>query len=297
MKIIVAGGTGFIGSALCRSLGEAGHEVVALSRTERRPPVGVARVVVWSGPWKQELEGAGAVVNLAGAGVADARWSEARKKTLVASRLETTRRIVGALSQARRKPEVLVNGSAIGYYGNRGVETLTEGVAPGSDFLARLCVDWEQEARRAKEAGVRVVLARTGLVLGTSGGALPRMLLPFKLGLGGRLGTGGQVMSWIHLEDEIGLLRLALEKRELEGPLNLAAPGCRSNEAFSRTLARVLRRPCLFPVPQFLLRTALGEMADMLLASQRVQPAVALAAGYRFRFPELEPALEDLLGR
>lgn len=297
MRIIVAGGSGFIGSALCRALGEAGHDVVLVSRTQRRPPEGVARVAAWGGDWARELEGAGAVVNLAGAGVADGRWSERRKEELRESRLRTTRALVDGLLAAKRKPEVLVSASAVGFYGDRGSERLSEASGPGSGFLAQLCVDWEAEASRAREAGVRTVFSRFAVVLGRDGGALRRMLLPFKLGLGGRLGSGRQYLSWVHLEDAVGLLRLAIEKRELEGPVNVAAPNPVTNAEFSKTLAKVLRRPCLFPVPGFMLRAALGELAEMLLGGQRVEPAAATSKGYAFRYPLLEPALSQLLPR
>lgn len=295
MRIVVAGGSGFIGSALCRALGAAGHDVVVVSRSERKPPEGAARVAAWDGAWARELEGAGAVVNLAGAGVADARWSPGRKEELRESRLRATRAVVEALAAARRRPEVLVNASAVGFYGDRGEASLTEGSGPGEGFLSQLCVDWEAEASRAREAGVRTVFTRFGVVLGREGGALRRMLLPFKLGLGGRLGSGRQYMSWVHLEDAVGLLRFAVERHELEGPLNVAAPGAVTNAEFSRTLAKVLRRPCLFPVPGFVLRAGLGELAGMLLGGQRVEPAAALAKGYVFRYPQLEPALSQLL--
>ncbi|MBI4425428.1 MAG: TIGR01777 family protein [Elusimicrobia bacterium] len=295
MKILIAGGTGFVGRELCRALGAAGHELVVVSRREGRPPEGAARRLAWGGAWPRELEGAGAVVNLAGAGVADRRWSAARKAAIRESRLQATRRLVEALARARAKPEVLVNASAVGCYGDRGEELLTEASAPGEGFLARVCLDWEAEAARAREAGVRVVLARLGVVLGPGGGALARMLLPFKLGLGGPLGSGRQFMSWIHIADAAGLLAFAARRRTLEGPLNAVAPGAVRNAEFVRELAAALHRPCLLPAPAFALRLALGELAGMLLGGQRVEPAKAAAHGYVFRFPALMEALADVL--
>ena len=295
MKVIIAGGTGFVGRRLTRALGKAGHEVVVLSRSASLPPEGAARVVAWSGPWRDELEDAGAVVNLAGAGIADRRWTAERKEEIRESRVAATRRLVEAMARSRRRPDVLVNASAVGYYGDRGDERLAERAAAGAGFLTDVCSAWESEAARAEAAKVRVVLLRFGVVLGSEGGALPRMLVPFRLGLGGRLGSGRQYMSWIHVEDAVGLARMALERRETRGPLNVVAPGPQTNAAFSRALASVLGRPCFLTAPAFALRLVLGEMSEMLLASQRVEPAAALAAGYDFRFPDLAPALRDLV--
>lgn len=295
MRILVCGGAGFVGRHLCRRLWGLGHEVVVVSRTEGAPPPGAARRVSWESI-QDAVENAEAVVNLSGAGVADGRWSARRKVELKASRLTTTSRVVQAILAAKRKPEVLVNASAVGYYGDRGDERLVESSTPGAGFLAELCLAWEHEADRATEAGVRVVAARIGVVLGLGGGALPRMLPPFKLGLGGPLGSGRQYMSWIHVEDAVNVLWLALSRRELRGPLNVTAPAPATNREFSRALAAALHRPCLFVVPGFLLRGALGEMAELLLGGQRVEPAAALGCGHEFRFPELGPALADLTG-
>ncbi|MBI4348203.1 MAG: TIGR01777 family protein [Elusimicrobia bacterium] len=293
MRILVCGGTGFVGRHLCRHLAGLGHEVVVVSRAEGPAPAGAARRVSWD-KLLEAVESAEAVVNLSGAGVADGRWSARRKVELKASRLTTTSRVVQAILAAKRKPEVLVNASAVGYYGDRGEEKLVESSVPGGGFLAELCMAWENEAERASEAGVRVVTARIGVVLGIDGGALPRMLPPFRLGLGGPLGSGRQYMSWIHIDDAVGLLWLAASRRELKGPLNVTAPAPATNREFSRALAASLHRPCLFVVPGFILRGALGEMAELLLGGQRVEPAAALGRGYTFRFPELGPALTDL---
>ena len=297
MRILVAGGTGFIGRRLCRSLGESGHEIVVLSRKEGRAPEGAARVVAGHADWSDAVEGAGAIVNLTGAGVADRRWTERRRNEILDTRLQSTRRLVEAIRRAKRKPEVLVNASGVGYYGDRGAEMLNETSSPGGGFLARVCLAWEAEAAKAEEAGARAVFARIGVVLGAEGGALPRMLPPFRLGVGGPLGSGRQYMSWIHAADAAALLRFAVEKRELHGPMNVCAPSPATNREFSRALASALGRPCLFVVPGLVLRAALGEMSSLLLESQRAEPAAAKAAGFAFRFPELGAALKDLTAR
>ena len=297
MKVVIAGGTGFVGRRLVRLLGSAGHEVVVVSRRAEPPPDGASRVVAWKGPWREELETAGAVVNLAGAPVAGGRWTERRKGGIKESRVRSTRALVEAMLRSRTKPAVLVNASAVGYYGDRADERLTEHSSAGTDFLAEVCSAWESEAARAEAAGVRVALLRFGVVLGPEGGALARMLLPFKLGLGGRLGSGRQYMSWIHADDAAGLARFAIEHDKARGPLNAVAPGSVTNADFSRALAAVLGRPCFLSAPAALLRLVFGEMSGVLLASQRVEPAGALALGYEFRFSELVPALRDLLSR
>ncbi len=292
MRVVVAGGTGFIGRALRAALEAAGHEAVVLSRS-----AGPGRVV-WDGetqgPWTAALEGSGAVVNLAGASVAGGRWTEARKRLLAQSRLLPTRALVTALSGLKERPGVLVSASAVGYYGDRGDEELSERSGPGAGFLARLCVDWELEARKAAGYGARVVLLRTGIVLGKGGGALAKMLTPFRLGLGGPLGSGTQWMPWISLEDEVGLI-LHLLEREVSGPVNAAAPSPVTNQGFSAALGRALRRPALLRAPAFALRLALGEMSSLLLGGQKVRPEKALESGYRFKHPELAAALEACL--
>ncbi|MBX5465183.1 MAG: TIGR01777 family protein [Clostridia bacterium] len=319
MRVVVTGGTGLIGRALAGELAARGEEVVLLSR---RPAAAAAaglppgvRLLPWpalprgelallpgprageSGEWREALEEAEAVVHLAGESIAAGRWDGARKARLVESRLLSTRALVEALAAARRRPAVLVSASAVGYYGSRGEEELAEEAGPGDDFLARLCVAWEREAMAAEGLGLRVVRLRTGLVLAREGGALPRLLLPLRLGLGGPLGGGRQWVPWIHLEDEVGLIRWALEEERLAGALNAVAPEPVREADLVRTAGRLLRRPAWLPAPAPLLRLALGEMADaLLLASQRVLPARALALGYRFRYPRLEGALASLLG-
>jgi hypothetical protein len=235
-----------------------------------------------------------AVVHLAGEPIAQ-RWTAAAKQRIRESRVEATRRLVAQLAKLERAPRVLVAASAIGIYGSRGDEVLTEASAPGSDFLAEICVAWEQAAREAAALGIRVVSVRFGIVLGREGGALARMLPPFRLGVGGRLGSGRQWMSWIHLEDALGLLEFALGRDALAGPLNATAPNPVVNAEFTRRLAAALHRPAFTPAPAFALKLMFGEMAGMLLNGQRVEPRAALAAGYTFRYPELAPALNQLL--
>ena len=280
MNISISGASGFIGRHLMKSLAQAGHSLRALSR--HAPPA-------------ESLREADAIIHLAGEPVAQ-RWTAAAKQRILDSRVVGTRNLVEALAALPRRPEALICASAIGYYGSRGDEILTESSAPGSGFLPEVCVAWEREAQAAEAFGIRVVRVRTGVVLDANGGALVRMLPPFRMGLGGRLGSGRQWMSWIHLEDLAALFQFAVES-QVRGPLNAVAPNPVTNSDFTRELAHALRRPAVFPVPEFALKMLFGEMADVLLASQRVAPAAAEAAGFRFRFPQLAPALEGLLRR
>ena len=280
MNITISGASGFIGQHLLKSLAEAGHSPHALSRHE--PPA-------------ESLLEADAIIHLAGEPVAQ-RWTAEAKRRIRESRVMGTRRLVEALAMLPRRPEALICASAIGYYGSRGDEVLTESSAPGSGFLPEVCVAWEKEAQAAEAFGIRVVRVRTGVVLGAGGGALARMLPPFRMGVGGRLGNGRQWMSWIHQEDLVALFQFAVES-QIRGALNAVAPHPVTNSDFTRELARTLGRPAVFPVPGFALRLLFGEMAEVLLASQRVAPAAAEAAGFHFRFPQLAPALESLLGR
>lgn len=280
MNISISGASGFIGRHLMKSLAQAGHSLRALSR--HTPPA-------------ESLREADAIIHLAGEPVAQ-RWTAAAKQRILDSRVVGTRNLVEALAALPRRPEALICASAIGYYGSRGDEVLTESSAPGSGFLPEVCVAWEREALAAEAFGIRVVRVRTGVVLDANGGALVRMLPPFRMGLGGRLGSGRQWMSWIHLEDLAALFQFAVES-QVRGPLNAVAPNPVTNSDFTRELAHALRRPAVFPVPEFALKMLFGEMADVLLASQRVAPAAAEAAGFRFRFPQLAPALESLLRR
>jgi uncharacterized protein (TIGR01777 family) len=240
--------------------------------------------------------GADAVVNLAGASIADRRWSAERKELLRTSRIDTTRALVQVLAKMNAQPTVLVSASAIGIYGSRGDQLLTEESTAGTDFLAGLAKEWEVEALKAEALGIRVVLARFGIILAREGGALPKMLLPFKFGAGGRIGSGKQWMSWVALEDVVGILRCAIEKASVRGAVNIVAPQPVQNVEFTKVLAKAMRRPALFPAPGFALRLALGEMADaLLLSSQRVMPRRLEAAGYKFSHAELPAALNQLL--
>lgn len=308
MRIVVAGGTGLIGTALCRRLAEAGHEVAVLTRRSGAPPAGLpgVRLVPWTAEpapaggsrpdWWQWVDGADAVVNLAGQSIAAGRWTAGQKERILRSRVQATRALVQAITAAGKAPGVLVSGSAVGYYGPRGNEVVTEETGPGDDFLSQVCVAWEAEARRAEEAGVRVVLLRTGLVLAREGGALPRLVLPFRLMVGGSLGSGRQWMPWIHRADLVDLILFLIQRDDLAGPFNGTAPHPVTNAEFARVLGRVLRRPCWLPVPAFMLRLALGEMAEaLLLSGQRATPQRALEASFGFRFHSLEAALRDLL--
>lgn len=295
MTIVIAGGSGFLGSALVKAWRTEGHRVLVLTRHPRHPDD-----VEWSveegGSWTAALDGVDAVVNLAGEGIADRRWSAARKIAILDSRVSATRAIVSAIQAARTPPGVLLNASAIGFYGVRGDEPVTEDAPSGSDFLAMVCRDWEAQANGAATS-TRVVLLRTGVVLARHGGALPQMARPFWFFVGGPLGTGRQYVSWIHLTDWVALVRWALATSSVAGPLNLTAPNPVTNAEFSRALARALHRPGVLRAPAFALRAALGEMGEaLLLGGQRVVPAKALRLGFEFRYPVLEPALRDIYG-
>ncbi|MGA8307859.1 MAG: TIGR01777 family oxidoreductase [Candidatus Acidiferrales bacterium] len=293
MKILISGGSGLIGTATSAALQGNGHSVVRLVRPGKGAKAGD---IQWD-PMRATvdvagLEGVDVVIHLSGAGIADGRWTEARKQILRSSRIDTTRVLVDSLSRLKQKPRVLIVASAIGYYGSRGDEILTESSAIGTDFLALLCRDWEAEASRAAAMGIRTVMLRFGVVLSGKGGALPKMLTPFKLGVGGRLGDGQQWMSWIAIEDVLGIIRHAIANEQVSGPVNVVAPNPVRNGEFTRLLAAMLHRPAIFPAPAFVLRLAMGEMADaVLLSSDRVKPERMLAAGYKFRFEILEPAL------
>ncbi len=299
MRLVVAGGTGFIGSALCVRLMELGHSLTLLSRTRSPGPILPNKDwITWQpgspGPWEEAIDGVDGVINLAGEPIAR-RWTESQKEKILASRVDSTRDLVTAIGKAKERPKFLINSSAIGYYGPRGDEPITEDTGPGSDFLSRVCVVWEEEAKRAKAFGVRVILLRTGVVLGKGGGALAKMVPPFKLFIGGPLGTGRQWMSWIQLEDEIGLLVHLIQNSEVMGPINATAPGQVTMKEFCQTLGKVLRRPSWAPVPSFALRVLMGEMADMLLTGQRVLPGKAQDSGYAFKYPNLLEALKASL--
>jgi uncharacterized protein (TIGR01777 family) len=294
MKILISGASGLIGSAFARAAKDAGHLTVPLVRRKGLPS---------SLYWNPDdgtidaagLEGVDAVVHLAGESIASGRWTAEKKARILNSRRRGTELLSSALVALKRRPAVLVSASAIGFYGDCGDRVLTEDSAPGSDFLARVCLEWERATTPASEAGIRVVHLRTGLVLAKTGGALSKMALPFRLGVGGRIGSGNQYMSWIDLEDEIAVILYCLQN-EIRGPVNSVAPSPVTNAEFARVLGRVLSRPSLFPLPAFAARLALGEMADaLLLASQRVEPAKLLSGGYTFRHTNLEDTLRRIL--
>ncbi len=312
MRMVITGGTGFIGRVLTRLATAAGHDVVVLTRRPRprrssapktsgtgRTPAGTVEYVAWDGMtdrgWGHLAEDA-AVVNLAGENIADGRWSAEKKRDIVESRLAAGAAVVRAAAGAR--PRVVVQASAVGYYGHGGEQVLEESSPPGKGFLAETAVRWEESTREVEDMGVRRVVVRTGVVLGEDGGAFPRMLTPFRLGLGGPVGDGRAWFPWIHARDEARAISFLLERPDAVGPFNLAAPGIVTNKGFSDALGKVLGRPAMMRVPAFALRLAFGEMADAaLLASLRVTPARLSALGFAFRYPELGPALADLTGR
>jgi uncharacterized protein (TIGR01777 family) len=301
MKILVTGATGLVGTALVGALAKDGHTVCRLVRPQTKTEGGTpgAFDVAWN-PETGELGGAAvgadAVVNLAGASIAVGRWTESRKRLLRTSRVDLTRALVTALGKMNAKPSLLISASAIGFYGNRGDEVLTESSIPGSDFLSGLARDWEAEALRAETFRTRVVLPRFGIILAKHGGALPKMTLPFRLGIGGRVASGKQWMSWVALDDVVEILKFALSTHDLRGPVNAVSPEPVTNAEFTKALAHAIHRPALFPVPAVALKLALGEMAEaLLLSSQRVTPAVLARIGYRFSKPLLESALRELL--
>jgi uncharacterized protein (TIGR01777 family) len=303
MKIAITGSSGLIGTALRRSLEADGHAVVRVVRgatgsAARTEPGAVAWDPTGGTIDAGGLEGLDGVVHLAGAGIGDKRWSDERRLELVLSRTKGTALLAETLAGLDRPPPVLVSGSAIGYYGDRGDELLTEQSEPGDDFLARLCIDWEAATTPAADAGIRVTTIRTGLVLSTDGGALPKLLPLFRLGLGGRFGSGRQWWSWIDGADEVAAIRFLLE-HDVRGPVNLTAPGPVTNAELTKVLGHVLSRPTVLPVPAFGPRLLLGkDLADSLLfTSARVQPAALEAAGFAFRQPELEAAFRTLLDR
>lgn len=299
MKLVITGATGLIGSALVDRLWNQFHSLVLLSR---RPPteIGVAKKewFAWtpgaSGEWEKTIDGADGVINLAGEPIAGKRWSDAQKQKLRLSRIDSTRSLVSAIAKAQNKPKFLLNASAVGYYGPHGDETITESTPPGSDFLARLCADWEAEAKKAEAHGIRVAIVRTGIVLARGQGALKKMVPPFKMYLGGPLGSGTQWMPWIHIEDEIGLLLFLMENENARGAFNATAPNPVTMEEFARALGQALNRPSWVSVPPSVLALMVGEMADVLLAGQRAVPEAALKLGYVFKNPTIVGALEAL---
>jgi uncharacterized protein (TIGR01777 family) len=301
VNIVVAGATGFIGQPLCRRLHAAGHRLTILTRNPQKavqfsPPD--LQILAWStkqaGEWQQVVAGADVVINLTGESIAGRRWTDEYKQQIRQSRLDTTRALVAAMINGDSPSRVLLNASAVGYYGNRGDAVITEQTPSGSDFLARLCVDWEAEALQATAAGVRVVLMRIGLVLGKGGGALEKMVPPFKWFVGGPLGIGRQWVPWIHQDDLLEMILWAIENSAVGGPINFTAPHPVTMREFASTLGKVLNRPALFPIPRFVLQLVLGEGAEAILVSQRVIPQAAQQLGFEWRYPYLEPALRSI---
>lgn len=293
MNVLVTGGTGFVGNILVNLLCARGDRITVLTRNPER--FRSARSGMEYAAWPIDVSKFDAVVNLAGAGILDRRWNDAYKAELRASRVDLTRRLVDAIGASTKRPRVLVSASAVGYYGDRGEDLLPENAPPADGFLSRMCVDWEAEANRATTFGVRVATVRIGLVLGSQGGALKQMTPIFKLGLGGPFGTGKAWFPWIHVNDLASLLIHALNGEHVSGALNGTAPGIVRNKEYASTFGRVLSRPAFVPVPPFALRIALGEVANVLTDSQRTVPERTLATGFTFQFPELEPALRNLL--
>lgn len=305
MRVVLAGGTGFLGRALVARLVRDGHQAVVLTRDAAARPTQLGvRWVAWTpdggiGPWAAEIDGADAVVNLAGAGIADARWTDSRKRLLRDSRVLSTGSLAAAVAAARVKPRVFVHLTGVGLYGaHADGPTFDESSAPGTDFLGRLCVEWEDAARPIAGSGCRLVILRNGVVLSRRGGALARMLPAFRLFAGGRIASGRQWMSWIHLDDWVAMTMWAIENPSVSGALNAVAPHPVVNADFTRALGRALHRPAWAPVPAFVLNLIFGEMATaVLILGQRVVPARALELGYRFQFADIAPALADAVRR
>ena len=299
MHILLTGGTGLIGRELCRHWLRQGHNLTVWSRRPEKVP-GLCGAQVRAIARLEDLEETpvDAVINLAGAPIADRLWTHRRKALLWSSRISLTETLLTWLESRAQKPQVLISGSAVGWYGDGGERELTEDSPPVSeDFASQLCIAWEETAQRAEALGMRVVLIRTGLVLAARGGFLSRLLLPFKAGLGGPIGNGRQWMPWIHIDDQIGLIDFLLHQNSASGPYNACAPKPVRNREFAKTLAAVLHRPAFMPMPAFALKVGLGELSLLLLGGQRATPARLLAAGYIFRFTDLRAALDDLSSR
>ena len=301
MNIILAGGTGLIGKELLNQLIEKKHTVTLLKRNSKdiSSPSPFMRVEIWDGKnlgnWVTAFDDADAVINLSGEPIAAKRWTSSQKEKILSSRIDSTRAIVSAIKESKKKPTVLVNASAVGYYGNVESGDVTELHEKGKGFLADVCARWEDEALQAEQLGVRVALLRTGIVLGKDEGALKKMLPPFQFFVGGPLGSGKQWFPWIHVEDEIQIILFALENKNISGAINLSSPTPVTNKEFSSLLAKAIHRPSLFPVPSFVLRMMLGEMSEMLLGGQKIIPQKLLQNGYKFLFPQLEESLKDIL--
>ncbi len=303
MKAIITGATGFIGRALCKNLVEAGYDVVALTRnrSKGRGLLGnQVTVVEWDGKsaegWERHVDGADAIVNLAGESISSGRWNRAKKEKILQSRLDAARAVVDAIRRTEKKPGVVIQSSGIGYYGSRSDEIIDESSSPGTGFLSEVAQKWEGSTKDVESFGARQVVIRTGVVLGTDGGALPRLLTPFRLFVGGPLGSGKQWFPWIHVYDEISAIRFLIEREDLTGAFNLTAPEPLRMKDFCRVLGKVMKRPSWFAVPGFLLHLMFGEMAkEVLLSGQRALPRELLEAGYSFQHPDAESALQQIL--
>ncbi len=306
MRVIITGGSGLIGSALAESLAGGGHEVFVLSRSPGNVKnlSGGIQGVAWDGRsargWAALCEGADAIVHLAGAsikgdGFLPSRWTARRKQLIRQSRLDVGRAVVEAIRQAKKKPKLLLQASAVGYYGPRGDEPIDEQTLPGNDFLAGVCKEWEASTLEVEQVGTRRVIVRTGLPLTFKGGAFPLLVLPFRLFAGSWFGNGRQYYPWIHFEDHIAALRFLLESPKAQGAYNLSAPNPVPNREFARTLGAVMHRPAWAPVPRFALQLALGEVSTVVMDGQRAVPQKLLNQGYKFKFPDLKTALVDLL--
>jgi uncharacterized protein (TIGR01777 family) len=306
MRVIITGGTGLIGKALAKSLVNNNYEVIILSRSPRdtKKAVAGAKMVAWDGKtsqgWGHFSDGAYAIINFAGASIGGdnflpVRWTPSRKRAILESRLDAGRAVLESIKQAKHKPRVLVQSSAIGYYGARDDTRLFEDSNPGDDFLAKTTQQWESITLPAEEMGVRRVIIRSGVVLALEGGAFNRLLLPFKLFAGGPMGSGKQYLSWIHIQDEVNIVRFLMENQEAYGAFNLTSPNPQTNHRFASTLGKVMRRPSFIPIPGFVLRLMFGEVATIVLDGQRVLPKRLQELGYQFKFPELELALRNLL--
>ena len=296
MKILITGASGLIGKALQNSFAEKGHDLLLAGRSEPRAANQIQWTIESGFADPRRLEGIDAFIHLAGENISALRWTDEKKRAIRDSRVLGTRSVVDAIGKLKQKPKVFIAGSATGYYGDRGDEVMTENDGPGDTFLSEVCKAWEAESRRAEYLGIRSVLLRTGIVLSKDGGALAEMLTPFKLGVGGVVGSGRQWMSWISLEDVVGAINFALENDELSGPINIVAPNPVTNKEFTRTLGEVIHRPTILPLPQFAVKLAFGEMGDaLLLDSTRVIPERLANAGYKFKFENLKLAVQNAL--
>lgn len=297
MNILISGGTGFIGKYLVKALTERGDSVTIISRNApketRKPDENVAKFIRWSDDLVEAISESDAVINLAGNNLFDNRWNVRIKREIVDSRITSTSKLANAINLAEKKPKVFISGSAVGFYGDRSDEVLTEESPPGEEFLAQVCIKWEEASKEAQNT--RVVNPRIGIVKQIDDGALQKMLLPFKLFIGGPLGSGNQYYPWIHMDDVVGLLLFALDNRNVEGPLNVVSPNPVKMKEFASALGKVMHRPSLFPVPKFALKMVVGEASEAILASHNVIPDKALKLGYKFKFPGLNEALSDIL--